>query len=263
MNSNSNISLSIDDRGRAGSVAQVVVDSEARFNILGSVLIKQLISVLDSLRENTSLRAVTLTGAGTRAFIGGADINEMSRLDYDTAREFITDLHRVCASIRSLPVPVIAKIGGYCLGAGLEIAASCDMRAATLDSTFGMPEVRVGIPSVIEAALLPRLIGWGKTRELLFTGERITAAEALRIGLIERAAPTEHLDEVVGEWIDAICKAGRNAVRLQKALIREWEELPTERAIERGIDYFAEAFKGDEPRFLMTRFLKRAKNKTD
>ena len=171
MKSDSKIALTIDDRGRAGSVARVVVDSEARLNILGSVLIKQLISVLDTLRENTSHRAVILTGAGDRAFIGGADINEMSRLDLETAREFITDLHHVCASIRSLPVPVIARINGYCLGAGLEIAASCDLRAASLDSTFGMPEVRVGIPSVIEAALLPRLIGWGKTRELLYTGE--------------------------------------------------------------------------------------------
>ena len=263
MNTDSKIGLTIDGRGRGSAVARVVVDSEARLNILGSVLIKQLVSALESLRENTSLRAVILTGAGDRAFIGGADINEMSRLDPETAREFITSLHQVCVSIRSLPVPVIARISGYCLGAGLEIAASCDLRAASLDSYFGMPEVRVGIPSVIEAALLPRLIGWGKTRELLFTGERITAAEALRIGLIESAVPGEQLDGSVGQWVDSICKAGRNAVRLQKALIHDWEQVPAEQAIERGIDYFADAFKTGEPRFLMTRFLKRARSKAD
>ncbi|PYP88010.1 MAG: enoyl-CoA hydratase [Blastocatellia bacterium AA13] len=257
------ITLSIDDRGRGGSVARVVVDSEARLNILGSVLIKQFISALESLRENTTLRAVVVTGAGDRAFIGGADINEMSRLDQDTARGFITDLHRACLSIRSLPVPVIARISGYCLGAGLEIAAACDLRVASMESTFGMPEVRVGIPSVIEAALLPQLIGWGKTRELLYTGERITAEEAVRIGLVERATSLDQLDTAVSVWIDSICKAGHNAIKLQKALIQEWEQLSPEKAIERGIDYFAEAFKGGEPRFLMSRFLKRAKSKTE
>ena len=101
------------------------------------------------------LRALILTGAGDRAFIGGADINEMVELDQESARIFITHLHEACTALRNLPVPVIARISGYCLGAGLEVAASCDLRIASEHSSFGMPEVRVGIPSVIEAALLP------------------------------------------------------------------------------------------------------------
>jgi len=87
-----------------------------------------------------------LTGAGDQAFIGGADINEMAALDKSSARDFIARLHNACAELRQLPVPVIARINGYCLGAGLEIAASCDLRVAADHSTFGMPEVRVGIP---------------------------------------------------------------------------------------------------------------------
>src|SRR6185503_218248 len=113
-------------------------------------------------------RVVVLTGAGERAFIGGADINEMAELDEESARVFISQLHEACAALRNLPVPVIARISGYCLGAGLEIAASCDLRVAADHSTFGMPEVRVGIPSVIEAALLPRLIGWGMAARLIY-----------------------------------------------------------------------------------------------
>ena len=97
-----------------------------------------------------------LTGAGERAFVGGADINELAHLDRDSAREFITLVHRCCDGFRRLPVPVIARIDGYALGAGLELAAACDLRVASDRSMFGMPEVRVGIPSVVEAALLPR-----------------------------------------------------------------------------------------------------------
>src|SRR5438045_9453273 len=101
----------------------------------------------------------------------------MAALDKSSARGFIARLHAASAALRQLPVPVIARINGYCLGAGLEIAASCDLRVAADHSTFGMPEVRVGIPSVIEAALLPCLIGWGKAAELIYTGESVSAAQ--------------------------------------------------------------------------------------
>ena len=107
------------------------------------------------------LRLAILTGAGGRAFVGGADIGEIAALDHASARDFITLVHRCCDAFRRLPVPVIARIDGYALGAGLELAAACDLRVASETSVFGMPEVAIGIPSVVEAALLPRLIGAG------------------------------------------------------------------------------------------------------
>lgn len=116
---------------------------------------------------------MVLTGAGDKSFIGGADIREMAALTPATAETFITRLHAMCACLRDLPVPVIARINGYAIGAGLEVAAACDLRVASNSAVFGMPEVKVGIPSVIEAALLPSLIGWGRTRELLYLGENI------------------------------------------------------------------------------------------
>jgi len=142
----------------------------------------------------------------------------------------------------------------------LEIAAACDLRVAAEHSQFGMPEVRVGIPSVIEAALLPRLIGWGKTAELVFTGDSISAAEALSCGLIERLMPLAQLDQVVEQWIASILQAGPNAIRLQKELLRRWERLPLDQAIEGGIETFAEAYRTDEPRVLMERFRQRRGN---
>jgi enoyl-CoA hydratase len=154
-----------------------------------------------------------------------------------------------------LPVPVIARISGYALGAGLEVAAACDLRIAEEGARFGMPEVKVGIPSVIEAALLPSLIGWGRTRRLLFTGETIDATEAESWGLIDWTVPSFGLDSEVEKVLSAILACGPNAIRLQKALIREWEDLPLAQAIERGITRFADAYATDEPKRMMQLFL--------
>jgi enoyl-CoA hydratase/carnithine racemase len=252
------VELSIEYRPE-GLVARVTIDYQQKLNVLNSALIKQLTAALNRLEQDERLRAVILAGAGGHAFIGGADVNETCGLDPVTAREFISRLHEACELLRNLAVPVIARIDGYCLGAGLEIAASCDLRVASERSTFGMPEVRVGIPSVIEAALLPRLIGWGRSRELMLTGRQVTAEEALKWGLVERVAPIGDLDSAVDEWVAWILQSGQRAVRLQKALIREWENLTLDQAIKRGIDAFSEAFTTDEPRTLMTRFLKRSR----
>jgi enoyl-CoA hydratase len=257
MESQCKLDLTLDDHNERGCVARIVVDNQARHNILNSELIRQLTEAVKSLADNERPRVLILTGAGDQAFIGGADINEMAALDKSSARDFIARLHDACAALRQLPAPVIARINGYCLGAGLEIAASCDLRVATDHSTFGMPEVRVGIPSVIEAALLPRLIGWGKAAELIYTGESISAAEALECGLVQRVVPREQLDQAVERWTQAILEGGPCAQRLQKSLIREWERLPLDQAIERGIASFAAAYETDEPRRLMESFLTR------
>ena len=133
---------------------------------------------------------MVLTGAGDTAFIVGADIGEMAAIaNGESARAFITRLHGCCDAIRNFPVPVIARIAGYCFGAGLEIASACDLRIASETASFGMQEVKLGIPSVIEAALLPSLVGWGRAREIMLLGEKFSAADALAWGLLERVAP--------------------------------------------------------------------------
>jgi enoyl-CoA hydratase len=239
----------------AGRIARVMVDHPGKLNILDRALIAALGNQLTALGDDDGLRAVVLRGAGEQAFIGGADIRDMAALDEASARDFITLLHRACDAARRLPVPVIARIAGYALGAGLEVAAACDLRIAAQGARFGMPEVKVGIPSVIEAALLPSLIGWGRTRRLLFTGETIDAAEAERWGLVERCVPEGELDGAVEQVLQAILACGPRAIRLQKALVREWEDLPLSQAIARGIDRFGEAFQTDEPKRLMAGFL--------
>jgi enoyl-CoA hydratase len=249
------IDLRLEERGAAGRIAWVTVDNPGKLNILDRALINALGKTLRGLASDDELRVVVLAGAGERAFIGGADIRDMAGLDSGSAGDFITALHWACDALRRLPVPVIARLQGFALGAGLEVAAACDLRIASDQARFGMPEVKVGIPSVIEAALLPTLIGWGRTRRLLLTGETITAAVAESWGLVEWCVPAAQLDAAVGELIDAILVCGANAIRLQKALIHDWEEVPLAQAIGRGIASFAAAFESDEPKRMMGAFL--------
>jgi enoyl-CoA hydratase/carnithine racemase len=239
----------------ARNVAVVTIDNPRRLNTLNTAVMTELLAVAEPLGADEELRAVVLRGAGERAFIGGADIDEMAALDPTSARAFITLVHRCCDVWRRLPVPVIARIQGYVLGAGAEVAAACDIRVAATDAQFGMPEVRLGVPSVVEAALLPQLIGWGRTRQWLLTGDTITAATALAWGLVEEVVPATRLDAAVDRLLESILASGPRAVRLQKALISAWEDLPLRDAVQRGIDSFTHALEGDEPRQMMQRFL--------
>jgi enoyl-CoA hydratase/carnithine racemase len=252
----------VEPRDAGSRIGYVTIDNARKLNVLDSALMKEFVLACDELARDDALRAVVLTGAGDKAFVGGADIDEMAALDPDSARAFITLLHGCCHAVRELSVPVIARIGGYALGGGLELAAACDLRVAAQTAVFGMPEVKLGIPSVIEAALLPALVGWGRAREMLLTGETFTAAEAARWGLVERVVPMNELDNAVEGYLQSIQSAGARAVRLQKQLIRSWEDLPLRDAVQAGIDTFVAAWQSDEPRRMMGEFRSQRKGGT-
>ena len=243
---------------KGGQVARVTIAREAKLNALNTPLIRRFVAAMAELSAHEELRAVVLTGAGPKAFVGGADLREMSEIQGGAgATAFIEGVHACCAAVRDCPVPVIARINGYTLGAGLELAAACDLRIAAETAHFGMPEVLVGIPSVVEAALLPGLIGWGRARRLLLLGETIPAAEAERWGLVERVVAPGTLDAAVEEWLAQLCAAGPRAIRNQKALIRQWEDLPLSEAVAAGVTAFGRAWDSEEPRLMMREFLGR------
>jgi enoyl-CoA hydratase len=242
------VTVDVDTRG----VAAITINRPEKLNAFSAALMSEFVAAFDGLSHD--VRAVVLTGAG-KAFIGGADVTELGALDEDTAKPFIRRVHGCCETIRSFPAPVIARINGYCLGAGLEVAAACDLRLAADTAQFGMPEVLLGIPSVVEAALLPRIVGWGRAREILLLGKTFGAADAERFGLVEKVTPPAELDGAVEGWITDILACGPNALRLQKALIREWENLPVEDAIAAGIDAFGAAWTTDEPKRMIADFL--------
>jgi enoyl-CoA hydratase/carnithine racemase len=256
------IHVEIAERGEA-AVGFVTVDNQRRLNCLSTHLIIELQAAFAGLAGNARLRAVVLTGAGDRAFIGGADLNELAALTPDTARLFITRLHQACQAIRDCPVPVIGRVGGFCLGAGLEVAASCDLRCAAEGAQFGMPEVHMGIPSVIEAALLPGLIGWGRTREMLLTGTLYSAAEALAMGFVQKVAPAAEIDAAVDAWIAGICRATPEAIRAQKALMNRWQRVSLDEGIYAGIDALSDAYQTGEPQAAIEAFFARRTARQD
>jgi enoyl-CoA hydratase/carnithine racemase len=216
-------------------------------NLFEPGLIAAVRETFASLSADRSVRVAVLTGRG-RAFTAGMDVNVLRGLDVAGARALITALHEAIESVHHAPFPVIAAVNGPCLGAGFELALACDLRVAAAGATFGLPEVRVGVPSVIEAALLPPLVGAGRAAEMLLTGDGIDAERALLWGLVNQVVPGERLREAVARVAERIVAAGPEAVRLQKALMLRWRYADLATAIRAGIDAFAEAYAGDEPR---------------
>ena len=245
------------DKRTAGHVAYVTVTNAEHRNRLGKEGKQQLIDAFRELAHDEELRVAVLTGAGDRSFIAGSDIKEMRDQDGEGQRDVSTKTHYACDAIRKLPVPVIARINGYCFGSGMEIAASCDLRVAVKTAKFGMPEVKFGIPSGMEACLLPLLMGWGKARELVLTGEPIDAEEAHRTGFLERLVDADDLDAAVERWVSAICESGPRAIRIQKELISEWERVPIAEAVQAGIRAMVRSRETDEPKRLMQAFIDR------
>lgn len=231
-----------------GPVARVTIENASKANCLPTSIIVELRDAFLALRDDQELRLAVLTGAGDRSFIGGANLDELKDFGPMEARAYLTLLSQANTAIRNMPVPVIARINGVCIGAGLEVAASCDIRVAAAHARLGMPEVALDLPSVVEAALFPRMIGWGRTAWLLYRGDLIDANLAERWGLIEKRAAEGELDADVDELVDRILRNGAVGIRTQKALMRDWERMSLQDGIMEGIDSIAEAFRDGEPK---------------
>src|SRR3954465_14238868 len=244
------------DRDPRG-VVRLTICNAGSLNILGSAVINGLREGLEALATERHIRALVISGQSEKSMIGGADIKEMAGLDQASAQKFITGLRDLCEEVRAFPAPVVARMPGWCLGGGLEFAAACDFRVAAHDAKFGIPEVKGGIPSVIHAALLPRLIGWGRARWLVMTAENIDAPTALAWGLIDVMAPQGGLDAAVERTVQAVLDCAPEALRAQKALLRQWEELPLRESVNISIGVFGKSYLTDEPHRLMQGFIDR------
>lgn len=209
-------------------------------NLLGSPMIAALTETFASLATDPP-RAAVLFCSGA-----GADVREMVTFDERSGRRFITALHTACRGIRDLDAPVIAAIGGPCLGAHLEVAAACDVRVASDLSRFGMPEIKVGIPSVIDAWWLAQICGLGHASELVFDGGMIGTTEAYRIGLVNRVAPGPALDEAAIGWATEIARNAPTALIQQKRVLRDWTDEAYLEASRRSIERFAHAIRSGQ-----------------
>jgi len=226
-------------------------------NLIGRQMIEGLRQAAEDLAGDENISVVIITGAGNRAFSAGVDIKEMKDLDMTTAKDFISRLHYSIKAIRDLEKVVIAAINGYCFGGSCELAMACDIRIAGENAQLGMPEIKVGIPSVIEAALMPLLIGNGRAREFLFLGESITAEEAQNLGLVNRVVPADKLSGEVRKIADRILSYSPTAIKMQKRIVNRWLPSDLESAINYSIQAFSECFATNEAKEAMTAFLEK------
>jgi len=215
--------------------------SRPPLNLLEPGLIDALRATFADLAADDSIRAAVLTGSG-RAFTAGMDVHVLRDLDVAGAKRLITALHAAVEAVHHAPFPVIAAVNGACLGAGFELALACDLRIAAAGARFGLPEVRVGVPSVIEAALLPALVGPGRAAEMLLTGDAVEAEQALGWGLVNRVVPAAALTAAVDELIARLRGCAPGALRLQKELMLRWRYTDLATAIQYGINAFATAY---------------------
>ncbi len=244
---------------RDGPIVTITISRPEVLNTLTHELILKLTEEIKRWSSSPDVRLLVLTGAGEKAFVGGVDVQAMMNLDPNGAERFITDLHRCFLAVRQSEKIVFASVNGFALGGGLELMASCDLRIASDRSRFGMPEVRVGIPSVIEAAYLPRLIGLGRAAQMVYLGEMIDAQEAWRIGLVHQVVPPAELEEGTRHLCQKVLENGPAALVLQKKLVARWMEVGLSEGAEAGINAFRACYETGEPREGMKAFLEKRK----
>jgi len=249
---------------RDGDVAVVTIDRPRALNALSPAVLAALEAAFaglaaDIAADGTSVRGVLLAGEGGRAFIAGADIRAMSGLTPEAGEDAARAGHRVAAAIEALPVPVIACVDGFALGGGLEMALACDLIYATDASTFGQPEVHLGlIPGFGGTVRLPRAVGLAAAKELIYTGRRIGIDEAVTAGLVARRyADREALFAGARETIALVSQNAAPAVGLAKRVLVAATGTPTATATELEIEGFGDAFRTDDMREGVAAFMEK------
>ena len=205
----------------------ITVDRPKVLNALNAQTVEEIGRAFAEARDDDSVRVVILTGAGDKAFVAGADINELSQMTPITGKETAERGQRTFLSIERFPKPVIAAVNGFALGGGCELALACHIRIASDKAQLGLPEVTLGIiPGYGGTQRMARLLGKGKALELILTGDRIKADEAERIGLVNKVVPAEELMTVAEEMARTIAKRGPLAVRCAIEAVMSGSEMP-------------------------------------
>jgi len=213
---------------REGGVAIVTLNRPAVLNALSLGVLKELDRAMTELREDASVRAIVLTGAGEKAFVAGADIRELAELSPVAGKAYAETGQRIFDRIEQMGKPVVAAVNGYALGGGCELAMACTMRLASDTAKFGQPEVKLGVlPGFGGTQRLPRLVGKGRAMELILTGATIDASEAHRIGLVNRVVPAASLLAEAKTLAQGLAAGAPIALRLSIDAINHGLEMTT------------------------------------
>jgi len=235
------VNYSVDEK-----VAWVTIDNPP-LNTLNNALVGELKAVFEELEQNDDVLVVILRGGGEKAFVAGADIKQFPAMDPAVAEKFASEGHRVFNGIEDFKAPVIAAIQGFALGGGCELAMACDIRVASEDAKLGQPETGLAIiPGYGGTQRMPRLIPTGKAKELIFTGEMIDAAEAMRIGLVDRVVKREDLLDEARKLARKILEKGPLAIKAAKKAINEGLAVPLKEGLKLEARYFGGLFSTED-----------------
>jgi enoyl-CoA hydratase len=213
-------------------IAIVTINRPDKLNALNNTVIDELGEVVDRIATDADVKAAILTGAGSKAFVAGADIGELSQCDVSTARSLSQKGSRIFRHLEQCLKPVVAAVNGFALGGGCELALSCHMRLASENARFGQPEVKLGTcPGYGGTVRLARLIGRGRAIELLTSGGMIDAQEAYRIGLVNRVVPQDQLLAEAEKLLRTILEQGPLAVAVCLEMVDDQEHLPLDAAL--------------------------------
>ena len=234
------------------------ISAPKSLNALNSTILKEIDSFVSCLDAAT--RVLIITGDGEKSFVAGADISEMAHLNEPQGQEFGRLGAQVFRKIETLPIPVIAAVNGFALGGGCELAMACDIRIASVKAKFGQPEVGLGIiPGFSGTYRLPKLIGQGYAKEMIYTGKVIRADEALRIGLVNAIYEPEELMDKAMEMAAMMLKNAPVAIRLAKQSINEGYDLDADDAIALENKLFGKCFATKDQKEGMDAFLNKRK----
>ena len=231
---------------RKGAIGIIRLNRPEKLNAMNAKLKDEVAQVLGELEKDDSVRVALITGVGDKSFVAGADINEFAgKKPIDQWNAYgHTSLYNV---VDRFPKPLIAMVNGYCLGGGCELAMACDIRVASENAQFGQPEINIGIiPGGGGSQRLPRLVGLGKALELILTGDRIPAAEALRIGLVDAVVPHADLEKRTLELAGKIASKSPVAVRLAKAAVKASVNLPLDQGLRHEQSLFSVVFSTED-----------------
>jgi enoyl-CoA hydratase len=241
-----------------GGIVVVTINRPTALNALNRAVLGELEAAFAALSRDKSIRVVIITGSGTKAFVAGADIAEMQNMSPAAARNFAKYGQGIFAALERLPQPVIAAINGFALGGGCELAMACDIRIAAENAKFGQPEIGLGItPGFGGSQRLPRLIGEGRAKELLFTADVIDAADALRIGLVNKIVPVGQVLEAATAMARKIATRSPVAIGYCKTAIREGQNSELDSAIAYEAEVFGLCFADTDQSEGMTAFIEK------
>ena len=243
---------------RQDGITVMKISAPKSLNALNSTILKEIDSFVSGLDATT--RVLIITGDGEKSFVAGADISEMAHLNEPQGFEFGRLGAQVFRKIETLPIPVIAAVNGFALGGGCELAMACDIRIASVKAKFGQPEVGLGIiPGFSGTHRLPKLIGQGYAKEMIYTGKIIRADEALRIGLVNAIYEPEELMDKALEMAAMMLKNAPVAIRLAKQSINEGYDLDADGAIALENKLFGQCFATKDQKEGMDAFLNKRK----